>query len=135
MKNNHFLATAAILLLIAMTVSCTKKSVPEGIQNYAQLKEHFVDPPSEYRSAPLWDWNDKISEEGIDFHMKKFKEGGIGGVFIHPRPGLLTEYVQSLPPNSRPWQKNLALSNQKISSLGLKFSDLKSGLEKVKSQL
>lgn len=114
MKNNHLLATAAIVLMIVMTVSCTKKPVPEGIQNFAQLKEHFVDPPSEYRSAPLWDWNDKISEEGIDFHMKKFKEGGLGGVFIHPRPGLLTEYL------SEDWHHLFDYTVRKGKELGMK---------------
>ena len=63
------------------------------INNFASLESKLKDPPSEYRSAPLWDWNDKITEEGIDFQMKKFKEGGLGGIFVHPRPGLVTEYI------------------------------------------
>ena len=63
------------------------------INSYAQLKSLFADPPSEYRSVPLWDWNENITEEGIDFQMKEFKKAGIGGVFVHPRPGLLTEYL------------------------------------------
>jgi hypothetical protein len=57
------------------------------------LRELFADPPSEYRSAPLWDWNEKITREGIDFQMREFKNAGIGGVFVHPRPGLITEYL------------------------------------------
>ncbi|MCK4991301.1 MAG: hypothetical protein KAS29_12470, partial [Bacteroidales bacterium] len=57
------------------------------------MRKLFVDPPSKYRSAPLWDWNEQISKEGIDFQMKEFKKAGIGGVFVHPRPGLLTEYL------------------------------------------
>lgn len=93
MKTNFLLRTAGSLLLIALAIGCAKKPVSEGIQTYTELKKLFVDPPADYRSAPLWDWNDKITEEGIDFHMKKFKEGGLGGVFVHPRPGLLTEYL------------------------------------------
>ncbi len=86
-------AKAILILLIAFSFSCTEKPVQEGIHSYAELKTLFSNPPSEYRSAPLWDWNEQISEEGIDFQMKEFKKAGIGGVFVHPRPGLLTEYL------------------------------------------
>jgi hypothetical protein len=65
----------------------------ENISTIAGLKQLFADPPSEFRSAPFWVWNEKISEEGIDFQLKEFKKAGIGGVFVHPRPGLLTEYL------------------------------------------
>ncbi len=94
MRKNHLFSISGILLLFVLAIGCAPKPVVlEGIQTYARLKQNFVDPSSEYRSAPLWDWNDKISEDGIDFQMKKFKEGGIGGVFVHPRPGLITEYL------------------------------------------
>ncbi len=76
-------------LLVVKNLSETK----EGIQTVEELKNLFANPPSEYRSAPLWDWNEQISEEGIDLQMKEFKKAGIGGVFVHPRPGLLTEYL------------------------------------------
>ncbi|HOI50713.1 MAG TPA: hypothetical protein PK167_15465, partial [Prolixibacteraceae bacterium] len=82
------------MILVAVILgSCTLKPGPEGITTVAQLKKQFANPPSEYRSAPLWDWNDLITEEGIDFQLKEFKKAGIGGVFVHPRPGLLTEYL------------------------------------------
>ncbi len=82
--------------------------------SYNQLKALFSDPPSDYRSAPLWDWNDKITEEGIDFQMEKFKEGGLGGVFIHPRPGLITEYL------SEDWNHLYDHTIQKAKELGMK---------------
>ena len=115
MKRNHLFATIGTILLIALTVGCSEKPVQVvGIQNYAELKKQLVDPPSEYRSAPLWDWNDKITEAGIDFHMNKFKEGGIGGVFIHPRPGLLTEYI------SEDWNHLFDYTVRKGKELGMK---------------
>jgi hypothetical protein len=83
----------AVTFLLFSIWSCTQKPATEGIQTSNQLKQLFADPPSEYRSAPLWDWNEQISGEGIDFQMKEFKKAGIGGVFVHPRPGLLTEYL------------------------------------------
>lgn len=91
MKNFVKLIILGILLEGCQTEE--KKEIDSPVRNYSQLKELFTDPPSEYRSAPLWDWNDLITEEGIDFQMKEFKKAGIGGVFVHPRPGLLTEYL------------------------------------------
>lgn len=83
-----------LLLTLILAAACTPKpDTREGIHTVAELKNLFANPPSEYRSAPLWDWNEQISEEGIDFQMKEFKKAGIGGVFVHPRPGLLTEYL------------------------------------------
>ena len=90
---------SAIWLILGLTLAlvpgCKQEQKKEDgkINDFAALQTKLQDPPSEYRSAPLWDWNDKITEEGIDFHMKRFKEGGLGGVFIHPRPGLITEYI------------------------------------------
>ncbi len=88
-------ALKGVLFLIVslLPFSCSQKPVPGNISSVQEVRLLFVDPPSEYRSAPLWDWNEQITEEGIDFQMKEFKEAGIGGVFVHPRPGLLTEYL------------------------------------------
>ena len=94
MKRNSAFVKSILFLLVISAVACTsKKEVKEGIHSIAELKSLFANPPSEYRSAPLWDWNEQISEKGIDFQMKEFKKAGIGGVFVHPRPGLLTEYL------------------------------------------
>ncbi|MDP4009849.1 MAG: NAD(P)-dependent oxidoreductase [Candidatus Shapirobacteria bacterium] len=51
------------------------------------------------------------------------------------KKGSLEEYVKTLPAGSRPWQKNLALSNQKVQSLGIKMRTLSEGLEEMKRQL
>ena len=53
----------------------------------------FRTPPAEFRSAPLWVWNDDVSEQEIREQIADFKEKGIGGLFIHPRPGLITPYL------------------------------------------
>ncbi|MEI8115795.1 MAG: hypothetical protein WCI54_19335, partial [Bacteroidia bacterium] len=71
MKKTNFLTIFSFILLLAVTLACNKKPVQEGIQTTVELKKLLADPPSEYRSAPLWDWNDQISEEGIDFQMKE----------------------------------------------------------------
>jgi hypothetical protein len=53
----------------------------------------FRYPPAEYRSAPLWVWNDRVTSVQIEEQLKEFQARGIGGVFIHPRPGLITSYL------------------------------------------
>jgi dTDP-4-dehydrorhamnose reductase len=51
------------------------------------------------------------------------------------KKGNLEGYQKGLPKNSRPWQKNLALNNQKVSSLGIKMSDIDRGLRELKEQI
>lgn len=58
-----------------------------------ELKKNFADPPAEYRSMPLWVWNDELSWPRLAEQLQQFKRQGIGGVFVHPRPGLMTEYL------------------------------------------
>jgi len=114
MKKINFLHITGIILLLASTLACSKKPIQEGINTSSELKQLLADPPSEYRSAPLWDWNEQITEEGIDFQMKEFKKAGIGGVFVHPRPGLLTEYL------SEDWFHLFDYTVQKGKELGMK---------------
>jgi hypothetical protein len=79
--------------LILLFPGCNRERPGEEISSVKELKEYFANPPGDYRCVPLWDWNGNITEEGIDFQMKEFKKAGIGGLFVHPRPGLLTEYL------------------------------------------
>jgi len=60
---------------------------------FSQLSKWFVDPPAEYRTAPFFVWNGEVTEKDIDHFMTEYKAQGIGQVFIHPRPGLITPYL------------------------------------------
>jgi len=80
----------AFLGLLGVLVSCQKKL--EG-DPAASVFQAFVDPPAEFRSAPLWVWNNRVTEAEIETQLGDFKAHGIGGVFIHPRPGLITPYL------------------------------------------
>jgi dTDP-4-dehydrorhamnose reductase len=51
------------------------------------------------------------------------------------KPSSLDEYIKNLPPGSRPWQKNLAISNEKITNLGIKMKTLDEGLTEMKCQI
>ncbi len=56
-------------------------------------EEMFKNPPVSFRGIPFWSWNCKITEELIDWQLDCFKEMGFGGVDIHSRSGLDTEYL------------------------------------------
>ncbi len=58
-----------------------------------ELKAGFKNPPVDFSTAPFWVWNDDVTEEKIDFQLNEFKQKGIQMVFVHPRPGLITEYL------------------------------------------
>lgn len=55
--------------------------------------ERFDDPPAPFRPAPLYVWNDALTEEEIVRQLDGFEASGFGGVFVHPRPGLITPYL------------------------------------------
>jgi hypothetical protein len=61
--------------------------------SFDSVLRHFKNPPITYSTAPLWVWNDLITPEKIDQQLREFKEQGIHMAFIHPRPGLITEYL------------------------------------------
>lgn len=53
----------------------------------------FLSPPAENRPHPLWSWNSDIDEGRIDAMAARFAAQGCGGVFVHPRPGMETDYL------------------------------------------
>lgn len=87
---------------------------PSEVNNLATVLDLISDPPVEYRTAPLWDWNDKINREDIEFQLQQFKLGGLGGVFVHPRPGLVTDYL------SDDWNSLFKFAVEKGNELGMK---------------
>jgi hypothetical protein len=95
MINKMTLGVGLLLLISSCNLdNNNSNSENEGHTNsIKELSSLFKNPPNQYRSAPLWVWNDDVTEEQIDQQLKDFKAGGMGGVFIHPRPGLITEYL------------------------------------------
>ena len=63
------------------------------IKDFENLIVLFEDPTSEFRSAPFWIWHEIITEDKIEHSLKELKEKGFGGVFVHPRYGMVTEYL------------------------------------------
>ncbi len=56
-------------------------------------KELFENPTEEYRGAPFWSWNCKITKDILRKQTKYFKEMGFGGFDMHCRTGLDVPYL------------------------------------------
>ncbi|HPW18872.1 MAG TPA: hypothetical protein PLP83_10920, partial [Candidatus Aminicenantes bacterium] len=105
-------AMSLVLAVTAAAAACAKR--PAG-PSYETLRAAFADPPAAYRSAPLWAWNDDMTREEIRRQLGEFKARGIGGAFIHPRPGLVTPYL------SDEWFSLCAYAVEAGKELGLKI--------------
>jgi len=55
--------------------------------------ELFKNPGSEYRGAPFWAWNCKLTPELLTRQIEYLKEMGFGGFHMHTRSGMSTEYL------------------------------------------
>lgn len=58
-----------------------------------ELLRRFAAPPAGHRPQVFMVWNGTVTRSYIARALREFRELGVGGVFIHPRPGLVTEYL------------------------------------------
>mgnify|MGYP005835369203 CR=1 FL=1 len=84
------LRTAAVFALAAFAAAAS-----EPPSSFSSLQKLFADPPAAYRTVPFFVWNGEVTEAEIDAHLADFKAAGAGGVFIHPRPGMITPYLDN----------------------------------------
>jgi hypothetical protein len=87
-----FLILIAFLLVI---YSCKPQKVVNEVKvpDFKSLSTQFKEPAKEYTTAPFFVWNADITNEEIDNFLTGFKKAGSSQVIIHPRPGLVTEYL------------------------------------------
>ena len=50
----------------------------------------FKNPTSEYRGAPFFSWNCRLTKELLDTQIDNMKAMGYGGFFMHVRAGMDT---------------------------------------------
>jgi len=116
-KKWFLLLSISILFLVnpnyGLNNKGTTKEKDGNINSLKELTALFTEPPNQYRSVPFWDWNDDITKAQIDEQLNDFKAKGIGGVFIHPRPGLITSYL------SDDWFSLCAYAVKKGKELGI----------------
>ena len=87
----------ALLFGIFIPISAVSQGSQENPDNntFEFLQKGFKTPGNEYGSAPLWVWHTKVTKRIIDSMMYEFKKNAFGGVMVHPRPGLITEYLSN----------------------------------------
>lgn len=111
MRNICTTLLAATAILYGTSTIQAKEQSRE--MNFEKVSRSFADPGKNYRPAPLWVWNTSVTTEDIDRMLKDMKDGGFGGAFIHPRPGMITDYL------SDDWFRLYRYSVEKGKELGL----------------
>ena len=87
-------AFSIVILAGTLLLSCKKTVINEvKVPDFSTLSSQFKEPPREYTTAPFFVWNAEITSEEIDKDLISFKNAGSSQVIIHPRPGLITEYL------------------------------------------
>ena len=77
--------------------------------------EHdWQNPPSIYRSAPFWSWNERLVPERLCRQIRQMYEAGMGGFFMHSRYGLKTAYL------SDAWFECVTACVEQARALGMK---------------
>lgn len=62
-------------------------------QRFEDIVTHFKTPDKDFGTVPFWVWNSKVNKRDIDSMLNDYRKNDFGGVIIHPRPGLITEYL------------------------------------------
>ena len=77
-------AVCGFSLLVAATTQAADSTA---------LRAMFADPPRQYASAPLWVWNDMLTEDQVVSTLRDLASQKVKQAFVHPRPGLMTPYL------------------------------------------
>ncbi len=96
MPVNHVLKISVLITSVLSVLSCTDRPLIQKngrISSFRDIEQQLDTPSREYGTLPFFVWNGDITEKMIDDYMKMFSEAGCGGVIVHPRPGLITEYL------------------------------------------
>jgi len=105
-----------IFLSAVLLFSCSrKKDTVSLVSDFNDLAAYFKDPPASFRTQPFWVWNDSITKEQIDEQLADYKKKGFGGLFIHPRYGLVAEYL------GKEWFELYRYATEKAKKLGLEI--------------
>ncbi|MGN7819350.1 glycosyl hydrolase [Chitinophaga sp. 22536] len=106
----HFLCCT---LIIAALFTYSHTQAQQRLQRFETVAAGFKNPGRDYGTVPFWVWNTKITKRNIDSMLHDYRKNDFGGVIIHARPGLITEYL------SEDWFDLFAYSVQLGKKLGL----------------
>ncbi|MCE5258393.1 MAG: hypothetical protein LLG44_04940 [Chloroflexi bacterium] len=63
------------------------------MDTYDQLVSAFQRPPLEYGPLPFWFLNEVLEPERLTWQMQQMHAQHVDAVILHPRPGMVTEYL------------------------------------------
>ena len=93
MKRTTLILFAAMTALCSLTFAQNTKLNPATHPSIDEMKSRFVNPGRDYATAPLWVWNDLLTDDQIRHTMQDLAAQDVKQVFVHPRPGLMTPYL------------------------------------------
>jgi len=95
-----------VLLTIVLALPSAPAADSPAADNTTRIRGLFAHPPAEYSSAPLWVWNDMLTDDMVVGTLRDLAAQGVKQAFVHPRPGLMTPYLS--PEWFRLWKVALA---------------------------
>ena len=81
-------------LFLLLIYGCADENPYTAVPERVNFRE-FENPSAKYRSVPFYSLNDLLDSAELDRQVEEFARGGYGGVYLHSRTGLLTEYLGS----------------------------------------
>lgn len=82
----------AVALSLSLLIACTWSRAARAVDS-AYVKALMAHPPREYATAPLWVWNDMLTDRQVVDTLRDLAGQGVKQAFVHPRPGLMTPYL------------------------------------------
>ncbi|HEY8955486.1 glycosyl hydrolase [Chitinophaga sp.] len=101
-----------VLTVTAVFVGSGVKA-QQPLERFEKVAAGFKSPGRDYGTVPFWVWNTKITKSNIDSMLNDYRKNDFGGIIIHPRPGLITEYL------SKEWFDLFEYSVEQGKKLGL----------------
>ena len=92
MKRLHTSALCLLLTGVSLLLGACTPEKPAALSD-RELYDVFKDPGTEWRGKPFWAWNGSLEKDELLRQLGLFREMGMGGVFMHSRVGLQTEYL------------------------------------------
>ncbi|NLR59206.1 hypothetical protein HGH93_13910 [Chitinophaga polysaccharea] len=99
------------MLIAVLILVCTRVNAQQ--ERFDKVAMGFKSPGRDYGTVPFWVWNTKITKTLVDSMLNDYRKNDFGGVIIHARPGLITEYL------SKDWFDLFDYSVQQAKKLGL----------------
>ncbi|MBC9930180.1 glycosyl hydrolase [Chitinophaga qingshengii] len=104
----------ARLLCSILALAAVSGATPATAQQrFEDVAARFKNPGRDYGTVPFWVWNTKVTKNNIDSMLLDYSKNDFGGIIIHPRPGLITEYL------SKEWFDLFEYAVQQGKKLGL----------------